>query len=591
MKFQYITFLNLSRQRNTIYFLGLLLVSVLTIVQTAHASWLIDADTFYNSAHGEITCIDCHGDITLQDLHPNPGQVNANLNDFFEMASCLTCHEDIPDDLDKGVHGEEKVDDPLKYKDCISCHDPHYLDKADEAGIVDVVSMDVSSLPEDDQACMACHQALSVKDPQRTQKITDFCFHCHGAEKGKADKITSPMAPLLDSSRYASSPHAKSDCMVCHLNAAQFGHTGQPMEDCRSCHTPHEEKVAHDAHMGVTCEACHLHGIAPVRDPHNHAVLWERTTAPGMVSNIHNMSLSDDTDCVRCHYRANHVGAASMILPPKSVICMPCHAATHSMGDTTTIVSLLIFLAGLAMASSVWLSGSITGTGPTGALGKAFTLLLDAVKAVFSVKFVPIIRTLFYDVFLQRRLFNRSVKRWVIHSLIFIPFIIRFAWGIVGLFASSWLQDWPLAWVMVNKNHPVTAFLYDLTGLMIIAGITMAFLRGSAAEADRLPSLPKQDRLALSLIGGIVLIGFLLESFRMAMTITPPGSSYAVIGYGISKLFSGMTGLNDIYGYLWYIHAILTGAFIAYLPFSRLIHIILAPVVMAMNAATEHETR
>lgn len=589
MKIQYIAFLNLRLSRKTVYFLGLILLSVLYIVQTADASWLIDTNTFYNSAHGENACIDCHDDISSQDLHPNPGHVNARIEDFIEMESCLACHEEVQDNIEEGAHGEEKVDDPSKYKDCISCHDPHYLEKADEESTVDVVSVDLLSLPEDDQACLICHQAISAKDPQRTQKIADFCFHCHSTEKVETDKITSPVTPLLDLSRYSSSPHVKNDCMVCHPNSAEFGHSCRPREECRLCHTPHEEKVAHDAHISVTCEACHLNGIAPVRDAGTKALRWEKITKLGMISNIHDMAISGDDICARCHFETNHVGAAAMILPPKSIICMPCHVGTLSIGDTTTILALLVFLVGLVMISSVWLSGSISVAGPTGTLGKTLTLLSDAVKAVFSAKIFPIIKALFYDVFLQRRLFKRSIKRWIIHSLIFIPFIIRFAWGIVGLSASSWLQDWPLAWVMVNKNHPVTAFLYDLTGLMIAAGITMAFLRGSAAEADRLPSLPKQDRLALSLIGSIVLIGFLLEGFRIALTGTPPGSSYAVIGYGISRLFSGMTGLNDIYGYVWYIHAILTGAFIAYLPFSRLMHIIMAPVVLAMNAATEHE--
>jgi nitrate reductase gamma subunit len=36
------------------------------------------------------------------------------------------------------------------------------------------------------------------------------------------------------------------------------------------------------------------------------------------------------------------------------------------------------------------------------------------------------------------------------------------------------------------------------------------------------------------------------------------------------------------------VHAALTGAFIVYLPFSRLLHIILSPVVLALNAGTSH---
>ena len=93
----------------------------------------------------------------------------------------------------------------------------------------------------------------------------------------------------------------------------------------------------------------------------------------------------------------------------------------------------------------------------------------------------------------------------------------------------------------------------------------------------------------MGLIGGIVGIGFILEAMRIAMTGWPAGSGYAVIGFAKSNLFSGMTALVDIYGYMCYIHAVLTGAFIAYLPFSRLMHIIIAPVVLAMNAASEHE--
>ena len=45
--------------------------------------------------------------------------------------------------------------------------------------------------------------------------------------------------------------------------------------------------------------------------------------------------------------------------------------------------------------------------------------------------------------------------------------------------------------------------------------------------------------------------------------------------------------LTRVYGYVWYLHAVLTGAFVAYLPFSRLLHVILAPVVLAMGAAPE----
>jgi len=89
-------------------------------------------------------------------------------------------------------------------------------------------------------------------------------------------------------------------------------------------------------------------------------------------------------------------------------------------------------------------------------------------------------------------------------------------------------------------------------------------------------------------LGGIMIAGFGLESMRMAMTGSPGGASYAFVGDAISRMLSGFE-LTGVYGYMWYLHAVLSGAFIVYLPFSRMLHMFMAPVVMAMNAAdTKH---
>ena len=101
--------------------------------------------------------------------------------------------------------------------------------------------------------------------------------------------------------------------------------------------------------------------------------------------------------------------------------------------------------------------------------------------------------------------------------------------------------------------------------------------------------MPRQDLLALGLIAGIVVVGFILEGMRIAMTGFPEGSFYAFVGYSIGRLFFSASSLAGVYGYVWYVHAVLTGAFIAYLPFSRLLHIIISPIVLLGNAATRHE--
>ena len=233
---------------------------------------------------------------------------------------------------------------------------------------------------------------------------------------------------------------------------------------------------------------------------------------------------------------------------------------------------------------------SMPGETDTGPLNKFFKLLWNGIRTLFSRKIFFIIKTMILDVFLQRRLYRQSGSRWMIHSLIFYGFIFRFSWGMVALIGSLWRPEWSSVWVMLDKNHPITAFLFDLTGMMVISGVILALLRGLRNRSGKIAALPRQDGVALGLIAGIVVIGFILEGMRIAMTGSPSGSSYAFVGYWLSTLFSDPHALTGVYGYVWYLHAILTGAFVAYIPFSRLLHIILAPLVLVFNGIPKHES-
>jgi nitrate reductase gamma subunit len=202
---------------------------------------------------------------------------------------------------------------------------------------------------------------------------------------------------------------------------------------------------------------------------------------------------------------------------------------------------------------------------------------------------VAILKTLFVDVLLQRRLYRQSPKRWLIHGLLFYAFAFRFVWGIIALIGSLWKPEWTWVWPMLDKNNPLTAFLFDLSGAMMILGALFAYFRGRQQRSGQVPDLPRQDVLALGLIAAIVIVGFLLEGMRIAMTGFPDGSCYAFLGYAIGRLFFSTASLINVYGFIWYLHAILTGAFIAYVPFSKLLHIIVSPLVLMGSAASKEK--
>jgi nitrate reductase gamma subunit len=303
---------------------------------------------------------------------------------------------------------------------------------------------------------------------------------------------------------------------------------------------------------------------------------------PGEPSRVHELVIrNDEASCHHCHAQGNPVGAASMVLPAKSIICMPCHAGTFSVGDSTTILTLIVFIAGLALVFSYVLSGASSFSNVLG----------GALRTVFSKQIGGVFKTLFLDVFLQRRLYRQSPKRWLIHGLIFYAFAFRFIWGIIALLGSLWKPEWTCVWPMLDKNSPLTAFLFDLSGVMILLGVLFAYLRGRQQHSSQIPDLPRQDVVALGLIAAIVVVGFILESMRIAMTGFPDGSCYAFLGSWIARLVFGGASLTVAYGWMWYVHALLTGAFIAYVPFSNLLHIIISPFVLMGSAISRHERR
>ena len=386
---------------------------------------------------------------------------------------------------------------------------------------------------------------------------------------------------------HALSVHASIECLSCHTQAVEEDHEEIAAVDCRQCHAPHDEKVIHDAHTRVTCNACHMKGGIPTTGPESESVIWSGAFRPGSALLPHQaVRLETDARCGNCHFRGNTLGASSVILPAKSVLCMPCHVATFSVGDKTTLVSLFIFIVGMVGLGAVWFSGSIDkGAHRPGEKFKVKTR--SAPGALFPDKFIRLLNALIADVLFLQRLFRLSPTRWIIHALIFFPFLFRFAFGLTALVLSIFLPDWPVTVAMLDKNHAMRAFLFDLTGLMILSGTAAAIIRSRNEQIVNIASLPEPSRGMTALLGLIVLVGFVLEGLRIAMSGWPDGAGWAFLGYGVSLLLKGMSGLTDTYGYMWYTHAILVGAFMALIPFTRMSHIITAPIALIINARSE----
>jgi predicted CXXCH cytochrome family protein len=597
-----LTFIRIDFRKAAIFMPALLFL--VFSVGDARAGWLLNPAEFHASAHGRTACTDCHNNVTDQPLHPNPLNLEEHRKESFHADQCLDCHDDVEDELDKGIHASKKIKNRDKYNNCLQCHRrPHrrpllgknrsgaYQARRPVETQCGACHEKMSALPpfsEEDAACMKCHQTRNTDNPKDVQAIAELCFNCHGKGTSQARVTTSKFIPLMDETSYSKTSHKDLACTVCHENATDFRqHRHQKSVNCLKCHFSHIVKDTHDAHLGVTCQTCHLKGIVPIREVAGNRLGWKMKKDLTDLSLLHQMNIkSGEKSCKRCHFSGNDLGAAAMVLPAKSILCMPCHMASFSLNDTISIAAFIIFLCGVILFVSVLLSGTMRQLGSKNPLLKLLQAILNILRTAFSPRIVTILKALFWDALLQRRLYRRSPVRWCIHGLIFYPFVFRFFWGLLALLGSLWEPGNPLVLDMINKNNPLIGFLFDVTGMMMISGVILAYVRGFIEQRSRAAGTPPQDRIALALMGGIVLIGFLLEGMRIVMTGRPAGSGYSFVGYWISFWFSPSRGLPEVYTVIWYIHAVLTGAFIAYIPFSRLLHMILAPLVISINAVS-----
>ncbi|MDW7672965.1 MAG: heterodisulfide reductase-related iron-sulfur binding cluster [Bacillota bacterium] len=159
----------------------------------------------------------------------------------------------------------------------------------------------------------------------------------------------------------------------------------------------------------------------------------------------------------------------------------------------------------------------------------------------------------------------------IMHSFIFYGFIILFFGTVfVGL-------DDHLGFSIMSTDFFLAfKFLLDLAGFLAIIGILMALYRRYIKKPTGLDN-QKEDAVALGLILIILLSGFFLEGLRLAanpvswMGWTPIGAIFAAI---FTALIGNVDTMKSLHQVVWWFHMSMAFSFIAYIPYSKLFHII-----------------
>ncbi|MFP3999426.1 MAG: 4Fe-4S dicluster domain-containing protein [Desulfobacterales bacterium] len=305
--------------------------------------------------------------------------------------------------------------------------------------------------------------------------------------------------------------------------------------------------------------------------------------------------------------------------------------------------SLIIFLLGLAYRIGTWFSRE-TGYNTDGpAVSKrGLSALTGIVSVIFSTKFFKLIQVFFLDILLQKKILKESFWRWAMHMLIF--------WGFILLLLMHALEQIITASLFSDYESTLNPyfFLRDLFGFMVLAGIVIAVFRRFILKVPRLITTG-MDKYAIAIVALIILSGFFLEGLKITSKteftnmvndyaglqekealpleaywvkhhglvseeITRPfeddmleqgeslHESYcaychapaksAFASYSLAKIISPVAAPLDRAGFaaiFWYIHFLSCFIGLAYLPFSKMLHIFSTPLSLLANAVMDEE--
>ncbi|EGO65886.1 heterodisulfide reductase-related iron-sulfur binding cluster [Acetonema longum] len=171
----------------------------------------------------------------------------------------------------------------------------------------------------------------------------------------------------------------------------------------------------------------------------------------------------------------------------------------------------------------------------------------------------------------------------VAHAVVFWAFAVC----AVGTLSIAVTEDLGIP-LFQGGYYLILSLAMDLLGLGAVIGIGFAAYRRYVLQPAGLDNKP-DDLYTLLLIEAILVTGFLLEGLRMA-AIPDPWAAWSPVGAAVAALFSGGSpaGLRSAHQAVWWIHLLFSFGFIAYIPYSKMFHMLSGSANIALaqgNAA------
>lgn len=306
--------------------------------------------------------------------------------------------------------------------------------------------------------------------------------------------------------------------------------------------------------------------------------------------------------------------------------------------------SLTIFAIGLLYKGSTWFrygfDPALKEFSPT---RRVYAAIRGIFLTLFSLKILTLFKVFVLEVVLQKRILKESRLRWWMHQLIYGGFILLLLMHALDkvVTASFFKEYYPTL-------NPFL-FLRNLFGTMILFGVGLAVYRRFLIKSPRLQNSP-MDVYVLFILAFIMISGFLLEGIKITSytryqemvkeyagiddekalkslemvwvkeyglvshKLKEPFEEealkkgrvinesclschsrpqWAFLGFGASRVMKPIASGLDRAGLpnlLWHLHFLACFVGLAYLPFSKMIHILTGPLSLLANAVMDQRT-
>jgi len=306
-------------------------------------------------------------------------------------------------------------------------------------------------------------------------------------------------------------------------------------------------------------------------------------------------------------------------------------------------IALAVFAAGLLYRVSAWFRYGIgTEARRFSTATRVAAAARGIVSVLFSAKVLTLIRVFIVDVIFQARMLKEDFLRWLIHMCIYSGFTLLLLMHAMDAVITDKLFS--------NYYSTINPFLFlrDLAGALVILGVASALFRRFIVLKGRRVITRAMDHYVMAIIAVIIISGFLLQATKIVSyskyqemveeygglddkqelksleaywvkefgVVSPAlkgpfdaitleqgktlhemscmschsSPRWGFVSYGVAKTLSPAAVRLDKVGLpaiFWYVHFLACFIGLAYLPFSKMLHVFVSPLSLLANAVMD----